>query len=147
MAGYRIHDSTGHWIARVFNAMRREFDKALKKKGVTVGEWAALAALHKGQCSTPSEIASFVDMDRAMVTRILDKLTDEKRLAMRELSPFDRRSFTVKLTPDGRRLTNALLKENKRINDEFLSEFNKTEIDKLNRMLRTMCENRSCVSS
>ena len=143
MDEFRLHDSTGHWIARVFVAMRREFDKSLKSERVSIGEWAVLAAVFPGEATTPSAIAEFTDVDRAAVTRLLDKLTDEKGYTTRELSSSDRRSFTVSLTRRGKRVAARLFKENERINKQFLKGISSHEAKELRRLLHLMCENAS----
>ena len=96
---YSLHDSPGHWIARVFVAMRREFDTVLKDYGVSIGEWAVLASLYQEEIQSPSKIAEFAGIDPAAVTRILDKLTDEKEYVTRSLSQKDRRSFVWNSLP------------------------------------------------
>ena len=141
MKEFRLHDSTGHWIARVFGAMRREFNKSLKAEGVSIGEWAVLAAVFHGEATTPSEIADFTDVDRAAVTRLLDKLTDEKKYTSRELSDDDRRSFTVTLTRAGKQVAARLFQENQRINKQFLKGLSRSEAKELRRLLQIMCKN------
>ena len=135
---YRLHDSTGHWIARVFAAMRREFDTVLKDYGVSIGEWAVLTSLYQGETQSPSKIAEFAGLDPAAVTRILDKLTDKKEYVTRSLSQKDRRSFVVELTPKGLTLTSKLFGENKSINDRFLAGISEKERNELRRILKLM---------
>ena len=141
MEKFRLHDSTGHWVARVFSAMRREFNKSLKVEGVSIGEWAVLAAVFHGEATTPSDIAEFTDVDRATVTRLLDNLTNKKHYTSRELSEDDRRSFTVRLTRAGKQVAARLFRENERVNKQFLNGISGTEAKELRRLLRMMCKN------
>lgn len=138
---YRLHDATGHWIARVFAAMRSEFDKELRASGVTISEWAVLAAVSGGAAKTPSAVAELAGLDRAVVTRALDGLTDEKGLAERRLSGQDRRSFTIHLTASGKRLASHLLRANRRINERFLQGLSSREIEKFRRCLKHILGN------
>ncbi len=140
-AEYKLHDSTGHWMSRVFTAMRREFDKELRAHGVTISDWAVLAGLHGGEARTPTELARLAGLDRAVVTRSLDRLTDEKSFTHRELNNEDRRSFTIRLTPAGKRVAAKLLAANKRINDMFLGGLSKGSVNELRRTLKHMLEN------
>ncbi len=139
--GYKLHDSTGHWIARVFGAMRREFDKELREHGVSISEWAVLAGLRSGEASTPSQLADLAGLDRAVVTRALDGVVEAKGLATRELSGEDKRSFTIELTAAGDRVVSKLLEANKRINDEFLRGLSSRETNQFRRTLKRMLEN------
>ncbi len=141
MDEFKLHNSTGHWIARVFVAMRREFDRSLKGEGLSIGEWSVLAAIFHGEATTPSAIAAYSDVDRAAVTRLLDKLTDEKKLTTRELSRTDRRSFTVGLTRKGRQVTARLFRENERINKQFLEGISVSDARNLRRWLQQMWQN------
>ena len=122
--------------------MRREFGVVLKDHGVTIGEWAVLASIFHGEASTPSEVSKVAGIDPAMATRQLDRLTDEKGYTSRQVSQNDRRSFTVKLTKAGRRITEKLLAENERINNEFLSGITRSERVELKRLLQQMLNNR-----
>ena len=138
---YELHDSTGHWIARVFATMRREFDKELRSHGVSISEWAVLAGLHSGKASTPSQLAELAGLDRAVVTRALDRLVEERGFATRESNDEDRRSITVELTAAGERLASTLLEANRRINDEFLRGVSAREKSQFRRTLRHILEN------
>ena len=121
--------------------MRREFNKSLRDEGVSIGEWAVLAAVFHGEATTPSGIAEFTNIDRAAITRLLDKLTDEKQFTSRDLSENDRRSFTVKLTRKGKKIAARLLQENQRINEHFLRGLRRSEAKELRRLLQMMCKN------
>ena len=140
-AGYKLHDSTGHWMARVFAAMRREFDKELRAQGVTTSDWAVLAGLHGGEASTPSELARLAGLDRAVVTRSLDRLTEDRAFTHREINDEDRRSFTIRLTPTGKRVAERLLAANQRINEQFLNGLSRTEVRDFRRTLKLMLGN------
>ncbi len=137
---YTLHDATGRLFAQVFGMMRREFDAELREHGVTITEWVVLASLHSGGVETPSDIARYGEIDRSVVTRALDRLT-EKSLTKRDLNPEDRRSFTIRLTPAGRRVAKALLDANKRINERYLRGLSKAEVRELRRMLKHILGN------
>ena len=141
MSDYTLHDSTGRLVARVFTIMRREFDAELRDQGVTIAEWVVLATVAASEVDTPSGIAQFSEIDRAVVTRALDRLTDEKGLAKRELNGEDRRSFTVSLTPTGKRVAKKLLAANKRINERYLEGLSQKEVRDFRRALKRMIDN------
>ncbi len=138
---YKLHDSTGHWMARVFAAMPNAFDAELQAQGVTITDWAVLAGLHGGEASTPSELARLAGIDRAVVTRSLDRLTDQRAFTRRELNNADRRSFDVRLTPTGKRVAAKRLAGNKRINGQFLAGLSTKEVSAFRRTLKHMLAN------
>jgi len=138
---YTLHDATGRLVAQVFAVMRREFDVDLRAQGVSITEWAVLASLHSGDVDTPSEIARYSEIDRSVVTRALDRLT-EKALTVRELNPNDRRSFTIRLTPTGKRVARTLLSANMRINEHYLHGLSQREVREFRRVLKHILGNR-----
>ncbi len=122
---YRLTDGTGHWVARLYRAIRAEFDLELKKRGVTITEWALLASVHRGDASTPSEVAAVVGLDRAVVTRALDRAV-RSRLAIRTEGE-DRRSLRIRLTAKGKQVATELLEASKRVNNHFFRGFSNHE--------------------
>ena len=85
-------------MARVFAAMRREFDAELQAEGVTITDWAVLAGLHGGAAGTPSELARLAGIDRAVVTA-LTRPADRATL-LHEPRTERRGSSVVRCSPD-----------------------------------------------
>ena len=76
--------------------------------GVSQAEANILARLEgQGPCSI-AELHETFGFKRSSLTSVLDRLT-EKGLAERSVSPTDRRSFTVRLTPNGRALAQRVI--------------------------------------
>ncbi len=126
---YRLTDGTGHWVARLYRAMRSDFDVELKKKGVAVTEYALLAAVFRGDASTPSEVATVTGLDRAVATRALERAV-QNGLATRGEGK-DRRSLSIQLTAKGSKIAKDLLRASKRINDVFFADFTAKEEQKI----------------
>ncbi len=137
---FSLHDSTGHWLARLFSAMRAEFDDALRAKGVTMAEWAVLAAARDG-VRLPSEVAAYAGVSRAVVSRSLERL-EERGLITREPSQRDRRAVIIGLTRTGSRVADALVAENERINAAFASGLSAAEMKAFRRTVQRMLANR-----
>ena len=132
---YRLHDSTGHWIARLFGAMRRDFDRHLAEHGVTIIEWAVLAGLTDGAADTPSALADYSGSDRAVVSRALRRMV-EKRLIFRRESDRDGRSITIGATAKGLRIGRVLMRANREINDSYFSGLSKQDLASFRRTLK-----------
>ena len=139
-SSYRLHDSTGHWLARVFMAMRREFDEALKSHDVTIVEWAVLAGLLDEAADTPSGLAAYSSTDRAVISRALARL-EKKRLVSRRSNAEDGRSFALRATAKGTRIAEALMAANQDINQRYLAGLSRDDIDGFRKVLRHMLGN------
>ena len=137
---YRLHDSTGHWLARVFSAMRREFDEALSLHDVSIVEWAVLAGLLDQAADTPSGLADYSGTDRAVISRALSRL-EKKRMVSRRNSAKDGRSFALKATTKGTRVAKALMLVNQAINERYLAGLSDEAITDLRLVLRHMLGN------
>ena len=133
---YRLHDSTGHWIARLFGAMRRDFDRHLAEHGVTIIEWAVLAGLTDGAADTPSALADYSGSDRAVVSRALRRMV-EKRLVVRRESDRDGRSITIGATAKGLRIGRVLMRANREINDAYFSGLSTSDLVRFRRILKS----------
>lgn len=136
---YQLHDSTGHWIARLFGAMREEFGRVLTSNGATISDWAVLAAIHSG-ASIPSEIAKMAAVDRAIASRTLDKLEKQGHIE-RSRERVNQRSITVTATASGKKLTQSLLAENHRIQERYYAGFTKKELTTFRETLKRMLDN------
>lgn len=81
------------YAQRQFNA--QEFD-------ITVDQWLVLKNLKEQQHLNQTELAELLGKDHPTLTRIIDLLC-KKELVERRVNPCDRRSFTVHLTPIGKK--------------------------------------------
>jgi DNA-binding MarR family transcriptional regulator len=98
--------------------------------GVSPGEGHLLSYLRTyAPCPLP-ELERVFGHKRSTLTSMLDRLSD-RGLLTRQVNPADRRSFTIELTPDGRKLAGKLQKlleafeqsVKERINDKQMAGF------------------------
>jgi DNA-binding MarR family transcriptional regulator len=122
---FDLHDTVGYLVARLFHAMHQEFSRGLAAHGVTPPHWATLITLYQKKASTPGGLARYLGVDRAAITRILDRL-EEDGLVVRKPGT-DRRSLSLDLTPAGRELTPRLAEVAHLIRDKFLSKISHEE--------------------
>jgi len=87
--GFLVHD-----VARL---MRRFFDRQVRDLGATRAQWFVLAHLVRKDGQTQSELAAELDMERAPVGRLLDRL-EENAWIRRAADPSDRRVKRIFLT-------------------------------------------------
>jgi len=112
-------ESLGFWIFRLNRAMFTEFSARLATLGVTGAEWTILSQLHRGLL-TPVDLANYMRIDRAAVTRFVHGL-EQKGLVSRRPHATDRRSTVLALTAKGKRLMPKLLEMANETNQSFLA--------------------------
>jgi DNA-binding MarR family transcriptional regulator len=93
----------GYWLRFVSNHVSFSFRDRIAPLGVTVAEWVALRSLHNRAPCTLGDLAQQMGTDPAASSRLVEKLL-KKKLVSRVPSAADRRSVTVALTDDGRKL-------------------------------------------
>jgi DNA-binding MarR family transcriptional regulator len=89
-------------VARTARRLRQEADGGLSPSFV-----AALATVERHGPLTPSRLAKIERIQRPTATRIVANL-EQQGLALRESDPLDRRSFRVRLSPEGARVLKRL---------------------------------------
>ncbi|MCM3871905.1 MAG: MarR family transcriptional regulator [Pyrinomonadaceae bacterium] len=105
-------------------------ERATIELGVSPAEGHLLSYLKTYAPCPLSELERVFGHKRSTLTSMLDRLSD-RALLTRHVNPEDRRSFTLELTPDGRKLAGKLqklleafeLSVEERINDKQLAGF------------------------
>jgi MarR family transcriptional regulator for hemolysin len=87
--GVLVHD-----VARL---MRTAFDRRGRELGLTRSQWWLLTSLYVNEGCTQSELADFMEIEKATVGRLLDRL-EEKDWVERRPDEVDRRVKRVFLT-------------------------------------------------
>ncbi|WP_425046512.1 MarR family winged helix-turn-helix transcriptional regulator [Primorskyibacter sp. S87] len=135
-----IHDSLGYWTSLMARTMEAEFNQRLSEFGVTRVSWAVLGAVHYDGITTPSELAKFLGIDRAAITRLLDKLVAQD-LVSRDQKENDRRSISLQVTPKGASLAVELSRISKAVNAQFSDGLSDEEIEQYLVTVRKMLNN------
>lgn len=99
-APYRLHASLGYHLSVAARQQERRLDEQLKTLGLTRTTWCVLLAVGNEGLSQPSDIASFVGIDRTATSRALRQMEADGLLA-RSSGTEDRRTRQVDLTPKG----------------------------------------------
>ena len=135
-----LYSSTGYWVTRLSRAMESDLERRLAAHGVSRAMWALLWAVDSDGQSTPSALSSFVGIDRAAVTRHVERLV-EMGLLSRKPDPDDRRRIQLALTRKGERLTQKLSAASKATNEKFTKGLRPAEARALRETIRTMLSN------
>lgn len=97
---YRLHKSLGYNLSLAARLQERRLDEALKTLGLTRITWCVLLGVGNENLRQPSEIASFVGIDRTATSRALRRM-EADGLIVREGGNGDRRTKRVVLTTLG----------------------------------------------
>ncbi|WP_298861209.1 MarR family transcriptional regulator [uncultured Sulfitobacter sp.] len=120
--------------------MEAEFNKRLARFGITRVAWAVLGSIHYDEKLTPSELAKFLSLDRAAITRLLDKLEAEK-LITRHQTGDDRRSVSLRLTPKGQAVSVEVAQESESVNAQFAAGIAPEDVEQHIEMIKKILGN------
>ena len=137
---YGIQASAGYWIQRLASSMDEHLKTQFTQHGVPKWYWPVLSVIHNGEASTPMQVARFIGLDPAAVTRRLDALEAEGLLT-RKPSAQDRRSVTLGLTRKAKRLVEKLATCSRATNDRFLTGVSAADAQALTRIIGAMLRN------
>jgi DNA-binding MarR family transcriptional regulator len=97
-----LADRTGFLISQAHLLMRSRADAALAPLGIEIRHFGALAVASAiGPCSQ-QQVAKSLGVTPPVVVPIVDEL-EALELVRRERNPADRRSYSLRLTPEGKR--------------------------------------------
>lgn len=120
--------------------MERDFEKRLDVLGITRGAYATLSAIHHEKKTKPAELAAFLGVDGAAVTRHLDRI-EKQGLIERKPSTTDRRSTDITPTTDGIRVVRRGRADSKATNSKFTAGLSAADVDRLLSVIYTMLAN------
>ena len=127
--GFLIHD-----VARL---MRTAYDRRMKPLGLTRSQWWVLNHLFFHQGISQSDLAKILDIERATLGRLLDRL-EAKQWVYRQSDKSDRRINRVYLSEPKGPTMQTMRREAKRTLDRALSPLNAAEQKKMFDMLQRM---------
>src|SRR5690606_19085168 len=124
-------------LARASHLVSAQFHAQLASSGVSVPMWRILASLSDRPSLTIGELAEIVLLKQPTLSKILDRMIEEK-LVMRIQASDDRRRVNVSITPTGRQRVEDLLRRAKEHEAEALAGYADSDIENLKSMLRGM---------
>ena len=120
--------------------MEADFNRRLSGYGITRVAGAVLGAIHFDEKKTPSELAVFLSIDRAAVTRLLDKLEAQELIA-RNRTGGDRRSVSLLVTPKGKKLSATIAQDSKAVNAQFTTGLSSKDMEQYIETIKKMLAN------
>lgn len=99
---YRLHRSLGYHLSLAARRQERRLEDKLRPLGLNRTTWCILLAVANEDLTQPSDIASFVGIDRTATSRALRGMENDGLVARRS-GREDRRTRMITLTEKGRR--------------------------------------------
>ena len=93
----------GFLLARAHLVAREQADTALARLGLTMKGYASLATLESVGSVSQQKLSRLIGMDPATMVDVIDSLEESGHLS-RVRNPEDRREYSLRVTPKGRRL-------------------------------------------
>ncbi|TVQ09106.1 MAG: MarR family transcriptional regulator [Bacteroidetes bacterium] len=120
---YDFDHSLGKITQQVSRLLGQRLEEVFAQNGISISaeQWSIISMLSKREHPTQKEIGSYLLMDKVSVNRTLDRL-EKAGWVERVVSEQDRRSKTLALTSDGRRLYNSLSQYAEQVLETALKE-------------------------
>lgn len=135
---YRLHHSLGYQLSVASRMQERRFDEGLRKLGLSRITWCILLAVGNEDLVHPSDIATFVGIDRTAASRSLRQMEEDGMIA-RRTEDGDRRMTSVSLTPLGYDLiaqATPMAVKNNNAMEHTLTEEERAELRRLLKKIR-----------
>ena len=116
---------------RVFN----DFMTSMADHDITPGQFGVLTLIEANTGLNQTQLGNAIGIDRSTVVAVIDRLED-RGLVERAPSPTDRRSYALRLSPDGARLVATLRPLVRRHEARIAADLTADEQETLRRLLR-----------
>ena len=128
-------------LARVQHRLTSHVNRELKEVGLTLskGQIGVLVALTERSEATMGQLRETLDIDRAALTRVVDKLED-RGLVERRIGERDRRQVLIRHTAEGRKQAAEVLRVVKAANRQIQQGFTPEELDVFKRVNAAVLE-------
>lgn len=136
---YSTKNSFGFRMSLVANKIHAMFSKTLEEYGIAPEQFATMKIISEENQATHSDIAKLLDKGKPTVSRAIDAL-EKKGFVFRDELESDRRVKTLRLTPEGEKVLNAVIPHAKAFNDTIREKLSPQDIESFFKVLNAMVE-------
>ena len=97
----------GYNLRRAQVAVFQSFQAAVSPHDITPGQYGVLVMIKENEGLSQSDLGTAVGIDRSTMVAVIDRL-ESRGLVVRAPSPNDRRSYALRLSPEGEKLMDEL---------------------------------------
>lgn len=135
-----LPDLVGYNLRKAQVAIFQNFQAAVAPHDVTPGQFGVLIMIRENEGLSQSDLGSAVGIDRSTMVAVIDRL-ESRGLVVRAPSPNDRRSYALRLSPEGEKLMDDLIPRVQAHDRGMVKDLSEEErlqlIDFLRRIART----------
>ena len=124
-------------ISDVARLLRTEFDRRVRRLGITRAQWLVLTRLHRRPGASLSELAEMMEVEKATAGRMIDRLVANGWVERRTARD-DRRVKRVYLTDDAERVHKRIWRVAEETVDAALADLSARERTQLMNLLQTV---------
>ena len=133
--------NTEEYVGVVFSdvarLLRTEFDRRVRRLGITRAQWLVLTRLHRRPGASLSELAEMMEVEKATAGRMIDRLVANGWVERRTARD-DRRVKRVYLTDDAERVHKRIGRVAEETVDAALADLSARERTQLMSLLQTV---------
>ncbi|MDO9061519.1 MAG: MarR family transcriptional regulator [Bradyrhizobium sp.] len=122
-------------ISDVARLLRTEFDRRVRRLGITRAQWLVLTRLHRHPGASLSELAEMMEVEKATAGRMIDRLVANGWVARRTQRD-DRRVKRVFLTPEAEQVHRRIWRVAEATVEDALAGLSAPESRQLMRLLQ-----------
>jgi DNA-binding MarR family transcriptional regulator len=120
--------------------LRRIIDEALEGYELSRTQWRLLAYVFRQEGLTQTELARYLEVERASAGLAIDAL-EKKALVVRRQHPEDRRAWRIMATDKAKGLLHELRETVNEVYAQLFQGFSETEIEQLGHYFERMAQN------
>jgi DNA-binding MarR family transcriptional regulator len=138
-----LHDDIGYWLRRLSDLVHKSFEEKVARHGMTLPQWRVLIALYNGDATNATELARFIAVDRALISRTVFDLEEGGFLGRTRQK--DRRREKLELTSKGREVTVKLALAAKQNEREFFQQLTSTQRSQLHLIIANLLKEQGII--
>ena len=102
-----LPELVGYNLRKAQVAVFQNFQNAVAPHDITPGQFGVLIMIRENEGLSQSDLGTAVGIDRSTMVAVIDRL-ESRGLVVRAPSPNDRRSYALRLSPEGQTLMDDL---------------------------------------
>lgn len=116
----------GSHLRRAESAVFERFQRIVADQNITPSEFGIMLLIYENEGLSQSDLSKAIRADRSTVVALIDRF-EERKLAMRTQSPFDRRSHALRLTEQGKAVMDRLIPRVHQHERDIVNRLNRDE--------------------
>lgn len=135
-----LPELVGYNLRKAQIAVFQNFQAAVSPHDITPGQFGVLTLIRENSGLSQSELGTAVGIDRSTMVAVIDRL-ESRGLVVRAPSPRDRRSYALRLSPEGERLLDDVVPRIRAHEKTMTKDLSRHEVQALITLLAKVARN------